>query len=51
MLKSINPLLNADVQYAMGHGHHPVVRDTNYRADTIAGPLLFSKGVIGPDGE
>ena len=51
MLKSINPLLNADVQYAMGHGDRLVACDTNFHADTVAGCLLFSKGVIGPDGE
>ena len=51
MLKSINPLLNDDVQYAMGRGHRLLVCDTNFRADTIAGCPLFSKGVIGPDGE
>ena len=51
MLKSINALLDADVQYAMGHGDRLVVCDTNFRADTIAGCLLFSKGVIGPGGE
>jgi L-fucose mutarotase len=51
MVKSVNPLLNADVRYAMGHGDRLVVCDTNFRADTIAGRFLFSKGVIRPDGE
>ena len=51
MPKSINPLPNDDVQYAMGHGHRLVVCDTNFRADTIAACRLFGKGVIGPDGE
>jgi L-fucose mutarotase len=39
MLKSINPLLNADVLYAlraMGHGDRLVVCDTNFPADSIA---------------
>ncbi|SEE24674.1 RbsD/FucU family protein [Bradyrhizobium erythrophlei] len=39
MLKGINPLLNADVLYAlraMGHGDCLVVCDTNFPADSIA---------------
>lgn len=39
MLKSIDPLLNADVLYAlraMGHGDRLVVCDTNFPADAIA---------------
>jgi L-fucose mutarotase len=39
MLKGINPLLNADVVYAlraMGHGDRLVVCDTNFPADSIA---------------
>ncbi|UGY01234.1 RbsD/FucU family protein [Bradyrhizobium quebecense] len=39
MLKGINPLLNADVLYAlraMGHGDRMVVCDTNFPADSIA---------------
>jgi L-fucose mutarotase len=39
MLKTIDPLLNADVLYAlraMGHGDHLVVCDTNFPADSIA---------------
>jgi L-fucose mutarotase len=39
MLKSINPLLNADVLYAlraMGHGDRLVICDTNFPADSIA---------------
>ena len=39
MLKGINPLLNADVLYAlraMGHGDRLVVCDTNFPADAIA---------------
>ena len=39
MLKAIDPLLNADVLYAlraMGHGDRLVVCDTNFPADSIA---------------
>ena len=39
MLKSIDPMLNADVLYAlraMGHGDDLVVCDTNFPADAIA---------------
>ena len=39
MLKGINPLLNADVLYAlraMGHGDRLVVCDTNFPADSVA---------------
>jgi L-fucose mutarotase len=39
MLKGIDPLLNADVLYAlraMGHGDRLVVCDTNFPADSIA---------------
>jgi L-fucose mutarotase len=39
MLKSIDPILNADVLYAlraMGHGDDLVVCDTNFPADAIA---------------
>jgi L-fucose mutarotase len=39
MLKGINPLLNADVLYAlqaMGHGDRLVVCDTNFPTDSIA---------------
>ena len=39
MLKSINPLLNADVLYALravGHGDRLVVCDTNFPIDSIA---------------
>jgi L-fucose mutarotase len=53
MLKSIDPLLNADVLYAlraMGHGDDLVVCDTNFPADSIArqsvlGRLLRIDGV------
>jgi L-fucose mutarotase len=39
MLKSIDPLLNADVLYAlraMGHGDDLVVADTNFPSDSVA---------------
>jgi len=39
MLKSIDPLLNADVLYAlraMGHGDDRVICDTNFPADSVA---------------
>jgi L-fucose mutarotase len=39
MLKSIDPLLNADVLYAlraMGHGDELVICDTNFPADAVA---------------
>lgn len=53
MLKSIDPLLNADVLYAlraMGHGDTVVLCDTNFPADSIArqtrlGKLLRIDGV------
>jgi L-fucose mutarotase len=39
MLKSIDPMLNADVLYAlraMGHGDDLVICDTNFPADAVA---------------
>ena len=39
MLKSIDPILNADVLYAlraMGHGDELVLADTNFPADSVA---------------
>jgi len=39
MLKGINPLLNADVLYAlraMGHGDYLVLSDTNFPSDSVA---------------
>ncbi len=39
MLKGINPLLNADVLYAlraMGHGDDLIISDTNFPADSVA---------------
>jgi L-fucose mutarotase len=56
MLKSIDPLLNADVLYAlraMGHGDDLVICDTNFPADSVArqtvlGRLLRMDGVSAP---
>jgi L-fucose mutarotase len=53
MLKSIDPVLNADVLYAlraMGHGDDLVICDTNFPADAVArqttlGRLLRIDGV------
>jgi L-fucose mutarotase len=53
LLKSIDPLLNADVLYAlraMGHGDDLVICDTNFPADSVArqtvlGRLLRIDGV------
>ena len=39
MLKGIDPLLNADVLYAlraMGHGDDLIISDTNFPADSVA---------------
>ena len=46
MLKIIDPLLNADVLYAlraMGHGDHLVVCDTNFPADSVARRTAFGR--------
>jgi L-fucose mutarotase len=56
MLKSIDPLLNADVLHAlraMGHGDDLVICDTNFPADSVArqtaiGKLLRMDGVGAP---
>ena len=53
MLKGIDPILNADVLYAlrsMGHGDDLVIADTNFPADSVArhtvlGDLLRIDGV------
>lgn len=53
MLKSIDPILNADVLFAlraMGHGDELVICDTNFPADSVArqtvlGRLLHLEGV------
>jgi len=39
MLKGINPILNADVLYAlraMGHGDDLIIADTNFPSDSVA---------------
>ncbi|MFL5259849.1 MAG: RbsD/FucU family protein [Hyphomicrobiales bacterium] len=56
MLKSIDPLLNADMLHAlraMGHGDDLVICDTNFPADSVArqtaiGTLLRMDGVSAP---
>ena len=46
MLKSIDPLLNADVLYAlraMGHGDDVILCDTNFPADSVAKETVHGK--------
>lgn len=46
MLKNIDPLLNADVLYAlraMGHGDYLVISDTNFPADSVARQTALGK--------
>lgn len=46
MLKNINPLLNADVLYAlraMGHGDELILVDTNFPADSVARQTVFGR--------
>jgi L-fucose mutarotase len=46
MLKGIDPILNADVLYAlqsMGHGDELVVCDTNFPADAVAQETVFGE--------
>jgi L-fucose mutarotase len=46
MLKTIDPLLNADVLYAlraMGHGDRLVVCDSNFPADSIARQTVLGR--------
>jgi L-fucose mutarotase len=46
MLKSIDPILNADVLYAlraMGHGDDLVLCDTNFPADSVARQSVFGE--------
>jgi L-fucose mutarotase len=46
MLKSIHPLLNADVLFAlrqMGHGDDLVIADTNFPAETVALETTFGR--------
>lgn len=46
MLKNINPILNADVLYAlraMGHGDELILVDTNFPADSVARQTVLGK--------
>ena len=46
MLKSIDPILNADVLYAlraMGHGDDLVISDTNFPSDTVARQTVLGR--------
>jgi L-fucose mutarotase len=46
MLKNINPLLNAEVLYAlraMGHGDDLVIADTNFPSDSVARETKLGK--------
>ena len=46
MLKSLDPLLNADVLYAlrsMGHGDELIICDTNFPADSVAHETVHKK--------
>ena len=46
MLKSINPLLNADVLFAlraMGHGDDLIIADTNFPSDSVARQSRLAK--------
>ena len=46
MLKGINPLLNAEVLYAlraMGHGDDLIIADTNFPSDSIARQTRLGK--------
>ncbi len=46
MLKSIDPILNADVLYAlraMGHGDDLIICDTNFPADSVARETVFGE--------
>lgn len=46
MLKGIDPLLNADVLYAlraMGHGDDLIIADTNFPSDSIARETVLGK--------
>ena len=46
MLKSIDPILNADVLYAlraMGHGDDLVICDTNFPADATARQTVLGR--------
>lgn len=46
MLKAIDPILNADVLYAlraMGHGDDLIICDTNFPADSVARQTVFGE--------
>lgn len=46
MLKSLDPLLNADVLYAlraMGHGDDVILCDTNFPADSVSKQTVLGK--------
>jgi L-fucose mutarotase len=46
VLKSLDPLLNADVLYAlraMGHGDDLIICDTNFPADSVARQTVLGK--------
>ena len=46
MLKNLDPILNADVLYAlraMGHGDYIVICDTNFPADSVARHTALGK--------
>ena len=46
MLKGLNPLLNADVLYAlraMGHGDDLIIADTNFPSDSVARQTRLGK--------
>lgn len=46
MLKNLDPLLNADILYAlraMGHGDYLVICDTNFPADSVARETMLGR--------
>ena len=46
MLKGLDPILNADVLYAlraMGHGDDLIIADTNFPADSVARETVLGK--------
>ena len=46
MLKSISPILNADVLYAlraMGHGDDLIIADTNFPSDSVARQTVLGR--------
>ena len=51
MLKGIDPILNADLLWAlraMGHGDDLVLADTNFPSTTMGKRLVRMDGVPGP---